>query len=93
MADPVISIKLKMGYQNTDFTRTMIIDDVNETVLDNVETKIEAINTSLAGGTAGGLSTFFLSDDYDAATNTGTFKKINDAVIEAVTITNIPLEG
>jgi len=91
MADPVNSIKLKMAYTNTDFTRNMTIGDVAESVLAGVETKIQNINDSLEGGTAGGLETFFISDDYDAAATVGSFKQISQAVINSVTETTIDL--
>lgn len=91
MADPVNSVKLTMAYTNTDFTRQMTIGEVAESVLANVETKIQGINDSLKGGTAGGLENFFIADDYNAATSVGSFKQISQAVITSVTETPIDL--
>lgn len=86
------TVKMKLSYKNTDFTRQMTIGDVADSVLADVDTKIEAINSSLEGGTAGGLETFFIADDYDAQQSIGSFKKISEAVISTVTETDIPLE-
>lgn len=93
MADPVNSVKLKMTYTNTDFTRDMTIGDVAESVLADVETKIQDINDSLASGTAGGLENFFIADDYvaGASATIGAFNKISEAVITSVTETPIDL--
>ena len=93
MADPVNTVKFKMAYKDTDFTRNMTISEVADSVLSAVEGKIEAINSSLAGGTAGGLETFFISDDYDADASIGSFAKITEARIESVVTTPIPLGG
>ena len=86
------TVKMKLSYTNTDFTRQMTISDVADSVLADVDTKIESINSSLEGGTAGGLETFFIADNYDAQQSIGSFKKISEAVISQVTETNIPLE-
>lgn len=91
MAEPVNSVKMKLAYNNTDFTRTMTISEVAESVLPNVETSIQSINDSLAAGTSGGLDTFFIADDYDAAQSIGSFKQISQAVVSSVTETDIPL--
>lgn len=86
------TVKIKLSYTNTDFTRQMTISDVADSVLADVDTKIESINSSLASGTAGGLETFYIADDYDAQQSIGSFKKISEATISQVTQTNIPLE-
>ena len=63
----VNSITLTLGFEDTDFTRQIKLDNLADAniVANDVRTKVKAINASLAGGTAGGLSTFFLSDDGD----------------------------
>lgn len=83
------SVTLTYKYKNTDFKRQMTISDVPETALENVDAKITAINESLAAGTDNGLSTFFISDDYDAAQSIGAFEKISEARIEVTTETFI----
>lgn len=93
MAEPVNNVKFKMAYKNTDFTRNMTITDVTDEAVADVDTKIEAINSSLEGGTSGGLDTFFISDDYNAAQSIGSFAKITEAQIETVITTPIPLGG
>lgn len=93
MADPVNTVKFKMAYKDTDFTRQMTITDVANSALSTVEGKINNINSSLEGGTSGGLDTFFISDDYDADASIGSFAKITEAKIETVVTTPIPLGG
>lgn len=59
-----LTLKLTMGYEDTDFTRiytTTIPNSIAAAVKDN----IKDINTSLLGGTAGGMESFFISDDGD----------------------------
>lgn len=75
------TVSFELGYTNTDFTRKYTIDEVPAGALSSVETKILAINESLASGTDGGLGVFFRSNDYDAAQNIGTFNKIKSAQI------------
>lgn len=60
------SVTLTFGFSDTDFTRKYKFDDVSNAALSGIADKCKAINQSLAGGTAGGLSTFFLSDDGDS---------------------------
>lgn len=78
------SVTIELGYTNTDFKRTMTISEVPDEAFPDIETKINAINASLAAGTDGGLSTFYRSDDFDASQNKGMFNKINKARIESV---------
>lgn len=93
MAESTNTVKFKMAYKSTDFTRQMTISDVADSVLSSVEGTIEAINSSLSSGTSNGLDTFFISDDYDAAQSIGSFAKITEARIESVVTTPIPLGG
>lgn len=78
------SVTIELGYTNTTSTRQMTISDLSDEVLPQIESKIQAINASLAGGTDGGLGAFFRSDDFDASQNKGTFNKINFARVESV---------
>ena len=61
------TIYLTFAYKNTTFTRKYAFDVNNDADLNDIfgdlSDNIEALNSSLAGGTAGGLSSFFLSDD------------------------------
>lgn len=57
------SVTLTFGYADTDFTRKYKFENVANAALSGIADKCKAINQSLAGGTAGGLSSFFLSDD------------------------------
>lgn len=57
------SVTLTFGYEGTTDTRRYKFEDVSTGALSGVVTACKAINASLAGGTAGGLSTFFLDDN------------------------------
>ena len=59
------SVTLTFGYEDTNFTRRYKFEDVSAAGLSGIVARIKAINESLAGGTDGGLSTFFLSDEGD----------------------------
>ena len=85
------TIKLTCGYEDTDFTRVVTISDVDSTAaaVETVRAKVQAVNTSLAGGTDGGLSDFFRSDDYDASEGVGALKEITQAVINEQTVTDL----
>lgn len=90
------SIKLGLGYTNTDSTRQVTIGDVADSICAapaTVKSKIQAINASLAAGTDGGLSDFFRSDDYDAAESIGSFNQIKSATIVESEVTNIVIEA
>ena len=85
------SATLTFGYTNTDFTRRYKFDNITQEQCTNLKSNVKAINASLAGGTAGGLSAFFISDDFDASTGTGYFNSIVGAQYEASTLTEIEL--
>lgn len=90
------SIKLGIGYTNTDSTRQITISDVADSICASpatVKSKVQAINASLAAGTDGGLSDFFRSDDYDAVQSIGSFNQIKSATIVESEVTNIVIEG
>lgn len=80
------TIDMKFGYNGTDFKRTYSIGGVSSAYLSTAESKARAINTSLAGGTAGGLSSFFISDDYysDGSETIGQMKAIETLKIKSV---------
>lgn len=92
-------IYLTFGYENTDFTRNVSIANVDDSIAANaanVKTAIRSVNTSLTGGTSGGLDTFFRADDYDVTTDptnpVGKFNGITAAKIVSETITPINLD-
>lgn len=94
MADIKNSVKITLGYNGTDFQRNMKFDDVANSALADVKAKVKAVNASLAGGTAGGLSTFFRADDYDATDPEniiGNFSSIVAAQIDSFEVTYIDL--
>lgn len=75
------SLTLTTRYSNTDFSRNYKINGIAPEIMPNVESKVEALNASLAAGTAGGLSAVLIADDFNAATNTGYLEHIDKAVI------------
>lgn len=77
-------IQLTLAYDQTSFTRSlsMNVDDSIAAAAGTVKSKIDAINASLAGGTADSLKNFFLADDYDGVG--GTLSRIKDAKITIV---------
>jgi len=81
------SIKLTLGYDNTDFTRTMSMSVDDSITAATVKQKIWDINDSISGGTADDLKNFLLADDYDG-TN-GRFAGITAAQINTIEETTI----
>lgn len=94
MSETKNSATFTFGYTNTDFTRKYKVDGISAAGMSGIKAGILALNASMEAGTAGGLSTFFLSDDYDAsnpALVVGNFKGIIAAQSDSVQETNIPL--
>lgn len=85
MADTNNIVTLTLGYANTDFTRKITFGGLSADVLTAVKANILAVNSSLEGGTADGLDTFFLSDTGD------NFTGIVAAQYETVETTDISL--
>ena len=85
------SVTLTFGYKDTDFTRQYKFTNVENAAVSSVKANVLAFNASISGGTAGGLSTFFISNDYDAAEGIGTFTGITAAQYTAQTVTEIDL--
>lgn len=85
------TVTLTFGYKGTDFTRKYKFDDVATSALASVKANVLAFNASVTGGasSAGGLDTFFISDDYDAANNVGELASITAAQYETTTVTEI----
>ena len=88
-------LRLTFGYDGTDFTRNFSISDVEQADISTIKSKIKALNSSVAGGTSGGLNTFFRSDDFDSEENIGAFNGIKAAALttETVTVINLDTEG
>ena len=83
------SATFTFGYSNTDFTRTFKIENISASSLSGIKAGVKAINASLSGATDGGLSSFFVADDFDATNNIGFFTGITDAVIDEPTSNTI----
>lgn len=80
------TLRATFAYEGTNFTRNYDFEIEDEFKAD-AKNKVLAINASMEAGTAGGLSTFFVSD------NGENFIKISSAKIITVTETQLDLEG
>lgn len=92
MSNPKNKLTMVLGYTGTDFTRNFIIDGIANADLPQIESKMIAVNASLAGGTDGGLKEFFRADDYDASDPqniVGELRNIKSARLESTTETVI----
>ena len=72
-------LKLTFGYEDTDYTRIYafdVADSIDATAAASMKAAVKAVNASLTAGTAGGLSSFFVSDEGD------NFTLITDAQLE-----------
>lgn len=85
------SVTLTMSYNGTDTTRKYKINEVPTSAISQIQTKTEAVNASLAGGTDGGLSTTFVTDDYTGSGTNGTLAKVSEVKIVTEEITDIDL--
>jgi len=59
------SITIKLGFEDSEETRTLKFEDLPASAINTapLKARIMAVNASLAGGTAGGLSTFFVDSE------------------------------
>lgn len=85
------SATLTFGYTGTDFTRKYTFDDLTDEACENLKANVLGLNASLEAGTAGGLSAFFISDDFDATEGIGYFNAVTEAQYKSETVTDIPL--
>ena len=79
------TLQLDLAYTNTDFTRSYRMTGVSAAAAQDANTKITAINTSLAEGTAGSLSSTFIAEDFDTVTSVGYLEKIDRMVVTTTT--------
>lgn len=56
------TVKLVTAYENSEANRQYTFDCA-ASLVSGVKNKVKAINASIAGGTDGGLSSFFIDDD------------------------------
>lgn len=87
------SATLTFGYTGTDFTRKYTFNDLSASDCENLKSKVLDFNASMTGGlsAAAGLSSFFISDDFNASEGIGYFSGITAAQYESATVTDIPL--
>ena len=92
------SATLTFGYTNTDFKRQYKFEDLTEAQCTGLKAKVLSLNSSISGGlsaagleAAAGLSSFFISDDFDATEGIGYFNGIVAAKYEVATVTEIDL--
>ena len=63
MSETYQDVQLYLGYDNSDYVRTMTISNVSMSALTTVKDKCMAINASLAASTDGGMKDFFVDDN------------------------------
>lgn len=63
MVDTYQDVELYLGYNNSEFIRTVTISNVSLSALADVKSKCMAINDSLAASTDGGMKDFFVDDN------------------------------
>lgn len=56
-------VAIKCAYDNSDYERTYTFDVATIEELEKCQGKVQALNASLAAGTDGGLSAFFIAED------------------------------
>ena len=86
------SITFICSYEGTDKTREYELTDVDSVsaAVEVIRGKVEAINESIAGGTATLLANMFVSDDYNQSQNIGKLKRIDNVKLKTITETYIP---
>ena len=92
MSETTNSVSFTCYYEGTTNTRDYELSDVDSLSADanTIRNKVEAINDSIAGGTATLLANMFVSDDYNQSQNIGTLKRIDNVKLKTVTDTIIP---
>ena len=93
------TVKVKLAYENTDFTREYSFDNVADSFLDSVKSGVATINNMVAAAKSEstedvswyGMRGLFVSDDFDPANNIGYSKGIVEAKIIVQEVTKIPL--
>lgn len=83
------TVQIDTQYTKTDEGRSYRMAGISQAAIADVGTKIDAINASLVAGTAGALSSTFISDDFDTSTGTGFLEKINRSVITTTEETDL----
>ncbi len=78
---------VKLTFKYTDDTTRQYALGCADSLLTGVKNKVKAINTSLAGGTSGGLNSFFVS------IGGASFASISAAQIISETETTLDLSG
>lgn len=81
------TVQMKFGYHDTTEKRQYDLEIIGGLSTSTIKNKINAINSSLDAGTAGGLSTFYVSDSGNH------LKKIESAKIITITDELIDLGG
>ena len=87
-------LQLTFGYANSSSTDKFAFDieDSIAAASGTIKSNIQAVNASLSAGTDGGLSDFFVAEDFDGVG--GVFNRISAAAIVSKTETIIyPANG
>ena len=73
-------LELKTAYTNSSEMTTYKMP-IDQSVISGIKTKVNAINTSLTGGTSDGMDTFFVAPDIDDLSTGGTLSRIAKATL------------
>ena len=80
MASKVV---ITMGFGNgSDYTQEITFAGVADSVIPSVKTTVQGINSSLAGGTDGGLGTFFEDEEENSFSEIKACKIVTEEVTE-----------
>ena len=83
------TLQLDTAYTNTDFTRSYRMTGISAAAIASADANVSAINSSLAAGTAGALSSTFIADSFDSVTGTGYLEKVDRMVVTSTTETDL----
>ena len=86
MVDTYQDVEISLGYNNSNFIRTVTISNVSMSALATVKDKCLAINASLTASTDGGMKDFFVDDSGNS------LKEITKAKIISVQETELLTE-
>ena len=92
MSETTNSVSFTCYYEGTTQTRDYELSEIDSLSADvnTIRNKVEAINESIAGGTATLLANMFVSDDYNQSQNIGSLKRIDNVKLKTITETAIP---
>lgn len=88
------SVIFTCNYKNSTYKRTYELTDIDpeSATIETIRDKVDAINESIASGTATDIENLFVAQDYNASQNKGTLEKIDGVKLKTIIETYIPKE-